>query len=66
MQNQVLGGICINPETSEEFCKACVQAKPQRKRFPHKASNRATKFGTRVHIDLCGKAQVASLSGAQY
>jgi hypothetical protein len=61
-----LTGIALEEGSEEVFCEACAQAKPERKPFPDKAKNRATKFGERIHMDLWGPASVESIGGKLY
>jgi hypothetical protein len=49
-------------DTEEVFCKACVQAKPHHKLFPHQAENHAEDFGDLIHMDLWGAASVESIN----
>lgn len=59
-------GIFINPESSKEFCEACVKAKPERKPFPQEAYTCATKLRSRIHTNIWGPTQVTSIRGAKY
>ena len=48
------------------FCVLCVDRKHQRSSFLKSGGRRATQLLEIVHIDVCGKIEAKSLSGAEY
>jgi len=59
-------GIELDTKSKPDFCEACTKAKSARQPFPKESKTRATKYGERVHWDLCGPASVKSLNRNSY
>ena len=66
ISTEKVSGIEIEDLDNAPFCDACAQAKPHRLPFPEKASNRAEKFGERIHTDVWGPTATASIGGNRY
>ena len=49
-----------------EFCKACVEGKHHKQKFPKVGGTRAEEILDLVHTDVCGKMDTESLSRKEY
>lgn len=67
VKENVIEGIKVDPSIPTRPCNACTKAKITRKPVPkQRASNLATHQGDKVHTDVWGPAQVATIGGKCY
>jgi hypothetical protein len=66
VSTKMITGIEIDPNSNQEFCKACAKAKAACEPLLKKSRTRANRFGERVYWDVWGPASVGSLGGKQY
>ena len=62
----VVLGVKINPKDSQQDCVGCILGKSHRTPIPRTRSSRATKLLERVHSDVLGPLEVASVGGSKY
>ena len=53
-------------ENLDQICPCCMAGRQHRERFPSRSEIRAAKPGQRIHSDLIGPMQAASLGGSRY
>ena len=66
VKEQLVDGFDDEPKKESSFCKPCVHGKQGTLRFPKTGGERSHELLRIIHIDVCGKFETKSLSGAEY
>jgi hypothetical protein len=61
VEDGLVTGIALNPESHKEHCDVCIYARATRQPVPKVCiSQQATQFGDEVHTDVWGPAPVST------
>lgn len=62
----LIKGVELDSTSQPRFCDTCVKANTTCQLFLKKTESRAKHYGERVHMDLWGPSQTASIGGCTY